>query len=65
MTDAEQSALREDFLTWSGGFDPESMHQITVYLDYACESSLDREGARDFLITWMNRPDSMNGISSA
>lgn len=58
MTDAEQSALREDFLAWSGDSPPESEHQITVYLDYAAPSNIDKDQAHHFLRAWMNADES-------
>jgi len=57
MTNHEIQSLKQDFLAWSGGFEPESMHQISVYLDYACDSSLDGVEARHFLVTWMDHGD--------
>lgn len=61
MTNDELHSLTRDFLAWTGGFEPESMHQITVYLDYACDSTLNCEEARKSLIAWMNLPITESG----
>ncbi|MCC7292627.1 MAG: hypothetical protein IT449_11260 [Phycisphaerales bacterium] len=63
MTNEELLSLTRDFLDWSGGFAPESLHQLTVYLDYALDPSLEREDARDYLIAWMNDPESILAFS--
>ncbi|MEX2169549.1 MAG: hypothetical protein WD851_09570 [Pirellulales bacterium] len=55
----DKHALVKDFLAWSGGFQPESIYQITVYLDYACDAMLYDDEVRNFLVTWMNHPDSI------
>jgi len=38
----------------SGGFEPESEYQIVVYVDYARDSTLDRDEVLRFLKDWMN-----------
>lgn len=58
MTKAQIESLKRDFLTWSGGFEPESIHQIVVYADYACPLKLSTEEVTDALINWMNMPTS-------
>ena len=44
-----------DFLKWSGGLPPESVHEITVYVDYACPQNIEPNKAWGILITWMER----------
>jgi hypothetical protein len=48
----DKQALVKDFTAWSGGFPPESDHQITVYLDYALPQDFDKEEAARFLEDW-------------
>jgi hypothetical protein len=55
MKSAEK--LREDFREWSGGFPPESDHQITVYIDYASDITVAPEEARKMLRGWMAEVD--------
>jgi hypothetical protein len=55
MTTDQLQSLKADFLAWSGGFEPESKYQITVYLDYARDSTLNREEVRNCLVGWMNQ----------
>jgi hypothetical protein len=46
-------AVKEDFSKWSGGFPPESDHQITVYVDYARSIENDAEDVREMLREWL------------
>lgn len=50
MTAAE---IRADFLQWSGGFEPDSPEQITVYVDYARHADRDAEYVRRVLTAWL------------
>lgn len=54
MTTLQTDGLKHHFLSWSGGFEPESRDQITVYLDYAILREFDRDEARQALEEWMN-----------
>jgi hypothetical protein len=45
--------LKADFLSWSGGFPPDSPEQVTVYIDYALAADADPEAARGLLLEWM------------
>lgn len=54
MTQEQIESLRQDFLEWSGGFEPESRHQITVYVEYARDSELDPEESQQVLTDWMD-----------
>lgn len=53
MNETKRQELIEDFLQWSGGFPPESEHQITVYIDYALQADFHPNQARDALFHWM------------
>jgi hypothetical protein len=54
MTNERIEAVKRHFLVWSGGFEPESEYQIVVYVDYARDSTLDRDEVLRFLKDWMN-----------
>ena len=47
--------LENDFLKWSGGFPPESTHQITVYVDYANPFAFSELHVTAYLREWMTR----------
>jgi len=53
----DSDSVREDFLTWSGGFPPESDAQIAVFVETAIPSDADPEVVRQFLAAWMNELD--------
>ena len=53
MTSEQIESLKRHFLEWSGGFEPDSKHQITVYVDDAHDSDLDENEVRRELIDWM------------
>jgi hypothetical protein len=53
MTNIQLESLKRHFLEWSGGFEPESMHQIVVYVDYARDRRLDWNEVLEALMTWM------------
>jgi hypothetical protein len=54
MTDVQTAkVIREDFLTWSGGFPPESDGQIRVYVEAARPSDVDAEEVARLLLDWM------------
>ena len=53
----DSASVREDFLTWSGGFPPESDAQIAVFVETAIPADADPEVVRQFLAAWMNEPD--------
>jgi hypothetical protein len=59
MTKEQTEALRRHFLEWSGGFEPESKYQITVYIDYARDSRLDQDEVRVVLENYMNNLSSI------
>ena len=52
MTNAQIASMRAHFLEWSGGFEPESQFQITVYVDYAADQDLDADEVRSGLEDW-------------
>ena len=45
--------IKADFLQWSGGFEPDSPEQITVYVDYASHIDTDAEYVRRVLTAWL------------
>ena len=53
MEEYAVKAIKQDFLTWSGGFPPESDEQIFVYVETARSSETDDEEVRNLLKTWM------------
>jgi hypothetical protein len=56
MTNEKIEELKRHFLEWSGGFEPESFHQITVYIDYAIDVDVNPEEARQVLTEWISYP---------
>ena len=52
-----QEAIRRDFLTWSGGFSPESLDQIHVYCVTARPSDTDYGPVYAFLLRWFESDD--------
>lgn len=49
-----ESALKEHFQVWTGGFPPEDEEQIFTYMDGACPfPELDEKEVRLFLHKWM------------
>ena len=63
MTHEQIERVKRHFLEWSGGFEPDSEHQITVYVDYARDARLDREEVRQLLEDWMT--SDIDGARSA
>jgi hypothetical protein len=57
MTDEQIEDVKRHFLEWSGGFEPESEHQISVYVDYARDFRLDRTDVFQCLEDWRLRDD--------
>jgi hypothetical protein len=53
-------AIREDFLTWSGGFPPESDQQIWVYVEAARPSDTPAEEVTRLLLDWMAEEERSN-----
>ena len=53
MTDEQIQAVKQHFLEWSGGFEPDSEHQAVVYVDYARDSKMDRSEVLSCLEEWM------------
>jgi hypothetical protein len=50
--EAIAQAVREDFASWSGGFPPETEHEIRVYLDYTCPVDAPEAVLLDILYEW-------------
>jgi hypothetical protein len=60
------SLLKEDFRSWSGGFSPESVYQITVYVDYAMNTDLGTpEEIREALLDWIGSDDPDDDLEKA
>jgi hypothetical protein len=53
MTNEQIEELKRHFMEWSGGFEPESGYQITVYVDYARDARLGADSVREVLEEWM------------
>jgi hypothetical protein len=53
----DNDSIREDFLTWSGGFPPESNAQIAVFVETAIPADADPDFVRQVLTAWMDKPD--------
>lgn len=60
MEATDIQALRRDFLQWSGGFEPESRSEITVYVDYACPITFSADEATRALLDWMQNDSADN-----
>lgn len=50
----DDKTIVEDFLEWSGGFEPEDDEQIETYLELSVSSDVDEARVRDVLRAWMN-----------
>jgi hypothetical protein len=51
--------VKEDFLTWSGGFPPDLEQQIFVYIEYAYGTKADDvDEVRKMLRDWMQEDQS-------
>jgi len=53
MNQIKWPELEEHFRIWTGGFPPDSMHEITVYVDYASPFESREQEVRDYLIDWL------------
>ena len=58
MNQQSVAELKAAFLEWSGGFPPESLDQITVYIDYGLSVGVDPLLARQSLEAWMQEDES-------
>jgi hypothetical protein len=59
MDKARLDAIKDDFLTWSGGFPPDSEQHIFIYLEYAYDANAgDEDEVRKMLRVWMVASDS-------
>lgn len=57
MTPTQLESLKAHFQEWSGGFLPESPHEVVVYVDYARDVNIDRNEALEALTDWMEVED--------
>lgn len=46
-------AVKQDFLSWTGGFPPDSEEQIFAYVETSRPNEADYEEARQLLRAWM------------
>jgi hypothetical protein len=58
MTSDQLIALKDDFLSWTGGFEPESSEQITAYAAYSMPYDLKENEAIKALLDWMQPVES-------
>jgi len=54
MASIDEDAIRQAFLTRSGGFPPESTSQIYTYCDAACPTDADYDAVFAFLRRWLD-----------
>ena len=57
MDEKTANAIKQDFLTWSGGFTPCCDHEISIYIDAVGPVGTDEEEVRQLLRTWMETGD--------
>jgi hypothetical protein len=58
MDTVKINAIRDDFLTWSGGFPPDSEQQIFIYMEYVYgDDAEDADEVREMLRNWMTCDD--------
>jgi len=43
----------DDFLCWSGGFAPEALDDIELFVRYARDETTDEHQVRDLLLEWL------------
>lgn len=53
MQQTKADRLMDDFLSWSGGFPPDSDQQIFVYIETSCPEHFGADFARTILKDWM------------
>ena len=57
MDQAEEQRIREDFITWSGGFPPESNEEIAMYVEVARPFDTAAGDVSRLLKQWMRAND--------
>lgn len=57
MDDQTAKIIKKDFLTWSGGFPPESDYQIYTYIDAAKPVDVADAELWVFLRSWQDEDD--------
>ena len=65
MDERTTHEIKKHFRIWSGGFPPESDHQIYVYIDAAKTVDVPDEELWDLLRTWMNEDESLDPDAQA
>ena len=53
MDAAQQRAIKEDYLAWTGGFPPDSESEIFTYIEASMPLDCDLEEVRAALHAWM------------
>jgi hypothetical protein len=53
ITSEQTKALRDHFMTWSGGFRPESGNEISIYVEGSLGIVVDPSEAVDELLRWL------------
>lgn len=54
LTPEQLAALKADYLTWSGGFEPETPEDVSTYADATMDVNLNRDDAVAALTEWMS-----------
>jgi hypothetical protein len=57
MSGEQLAALKANYLLWSGGFEPETVEDISTYADAAMDINLDRGEAVNALTEWLKETD--------
>ncbi|MDX1945736.1 MAG: hypothetical protein SFU86_10100 [Pirellulaceae bacterium] len=57
MNNDKWPELEDDYRKWTGGFPPDSPHEITVYIDYANPFEGREDDVRDYLTDWLELGD--------
>jgi len=57
MPSFQTKALRDHFMTWSGGFGPESGNEISIYIEGSLGVDVDPNEALDELLRWLQETD--------
>ena len=59
MTTDQLESLKADFLQWTGGFEPETVEDITTYIDTSMPFDLASDEAAKALREWMRQPTTL------
>jgi hypothetical protein len=64
MTEEQIKLLKEDFLRWTGGFEPDSPEEIYCYIDASLAVGVNPEDARAVLMKWLSEQDGSLGSAA-